>query len=260
MSKLRIGLAGATGRMGESLIAVLRNHLQAEIAALWLREGATPPAGLSPDLEFHESTAFVAAVDAVIDFTSPEASLILAKACGELGVPLVCGTTGFTESQFAELKQASAGAPILWASNMSVGIALLSSLIEQAARQWPDADIEIVEMHHKLKKDAPSGTALTLGEAAAAGRGVALKEAAVHSREGLVGERTQGAIGFAVLRGGDVVGDHRVILAGDGEMLELAHRATSRAVFAQGAVRAALWLKEQKPGWYALKDMFSTAT
>ncbi len=196
------------------------------------------------------------AVDAVIDFTAPDATASHAALAAEAGCAFVAGTTGLEDSHRAALDAAAKSVPVVWASNMSSGVNLLFAITEQVARALdPDFDIEIVEMHHKHKVDAPSGTALSLGEAAARGRGVDFDSAKILSREGITGARERGAIGFATLRGGDVVGEHTVVFAGAGERIELTHRATDRAIFARGAVRAAMWTAGQAPGIYAMPDV-----
>jgi 4-hydroxy-tetrahydrodipicolinate reductase len=174
----------------------------------------------------------------------------------------VIGTTGLNPDQAAQLAESAARTPIVWAPNMSLGVNLLLGLTEQVARALPpDAfDIEIVEIHHKHKVDAPSGTALALGEAAARGRGVTLDQAAVRGRDGLTGPRTAGAIGFAALRGGDAVGDHMVIFAGTGERIELVHRASDRVIYARGAVHAARWVQGRQPGLYGMADVLGLAS
>lgn len=196
------------------------------------------------------------AVDVVIDFTAPDATATHAALAAEAGCAFVAGTTGLEDSHRAALDVAAKSVPVVWASNMSSGVNLLFAITEQVARALdPDFDIEIVEMHHKHKVDAPSGTALSLGEAAARGRGVDFDSEKVLSREGITGARERGAIGFATLRGGDVVGEHSVVFAGAGERIELTHRATDRGIFARGAVRAAVWTAGQAPGLYSMPDV-----
>ena len=204
--------------------------------------------------------AAVRAADVLIDFTRPEGTLAHAAACARHRKALVAGTTGLTPAQKAELAAHARTIPIVFAPNMSVGVNVLVKLVEMAAaRLGPGYDIEIVEMHHKHKVDAPSGTALWLGEAAAAGAGVVFADQAVHAREGVTGERKAGTIGFAALRGGDVVGEHTVVFAGIGERIELTHRATSRQNFAAGALRAARFaagrLAPAAPGLYGMEDV-----
>ena len=203
-----------------------------------------------------DAAALVAALDAIIDFTVPAATVRHAELAAASGKVLVIGTTGIDAAQARAIEAAARHAPIVWSANMSLGVNLLLGLVEQvAARLGPDYDIEIQEMHHRMKIDAPSGTALALGHAAAAGRGVPLDEVWVKSRDGHTGARTGGTIGFATLRGGDVVGDHTVMFAGLGERLELTHKAADRRIYARGAVRAALWAKGRAPGLYGMKDV-----
>ena len=204
--------------------------------------------------------AVVAACDVFIDFTRPAGTLGHLSACARTGVAAVVGTTGFDVEGKALIERHAGVIPIVFAPNMSVGVTVLAELVEEAARRLGAAfDVEVLEMHHRHKVDAPSGTALRLGEAAAAGLGVALREHAVYAREGVTGERKRGTIGFATLRGGDVVGEHSVIFAGAGERLELTHRATSRRNFATGALRAARFAAarraEGKSGLYDMADV-----
>ena len=200
--------------------------------------------------------ALVAACDAIIDFTVPAVTVLNAELAASAGKVLVIGTTGIDAAQTRAIEAAARHTPIVWSPNMSLGVNLLMGLVEQvAATLGPDYDIEIVEMHHRMKIDAPSGTALGLGRAAAAGRGVALEDVWVKSRDGHTGKREGGTIGFATLRGGDVVGDHTVMFAGLGERVELTHKAADRRIYARGAVRAALWAKGRAPGLYGMKDV-----
>jgi 4-hydroxy-tetrahydrodipicolinate reductase len=194
--------------------------------------------------------------DVAIDFTTPAATAAHAALAAEFGRPLVVGTTGLSGEQESAIRRAAERVPVVWAANTSLGINLLFGLVEQvAARLGPEWDIEIVEMHHRGKVDAPSGTALALGRAAAAARGAGFDEVAQRGRDGITGPRKPGAIGFAALRGGDNIGEHHVLFAGLGESLELAHRATNRAIYAKGAVRAARWLVGRPPGLYGMKDV-----
>jgi 4-hydroxy-tetrahydrodipicolinate reductase len=203
-----------------------------------------------------DAKALFEAADAVLDFTAPAASLSYASLAAECKTALVIGTTGIDDSGAAKIRKAASKTAIVWAANMSVGVNLLAALVEQAAAKLDGRyDIEIVEMHHRHKVDAPSGTALALGRAAAKGRGVALDKVSARGRDGHTGPRRAGDIGFASLRGGDVVGDHTVVFAGDGERIELTHRAGSRDLFAQGAVRAALWAAKKPPGLYSMRDV-----
>jgi 4-hydroxy-tetrahydrodipicolinate reductase len=245
---VRVGIAGAGGRMGRALIeATLEADDLVLGAAIDLPEGADIGAdagercGHATGVRIvSDVDAAVAACDVLIDFTRPAGTLAHLAACADAGVGAVVGTTGFDDAGKAQIAERARAIPIVFAPNMSVGINVLSDLVRRAAQLLgPPFDIEIVEMHHRLKVDAPSGTALALGEAAAQGAGVALREHALYAREGVTGERKAGTIGFATLRGGDVVGEHTVLFAGAGERLELTHRATSRRNFAVGALRAA---------------------
>ena len=246
--KVRVGIAGAGGRMGAALI-------EATLAADDLTLAGALDVPTSPVIGAHvgersggengvwvsaDVDSVVNACDVLIDFTRPVGTLAHLVACARAGTAAVVGTTGFDAAGKAAIAAHARGIPIVLAANMSVGVTVLAELVQQAARSLGTAfDIEIVEMHHRHKVDAPSGTALRLGEAAAAGAGVDFASHAVYAREGVTGERKPGTIGFATLRGGDVVGDHTVIFAGVGERVELTHRATSRANFAAGALRAA---------------------
>jgi len=261
----RIGIAGCGGRVGRLLIRTVHEAEGAMLAAGSERAGGDAlgqdlgtlagldPLGIAagPSVE-----ALFAASDVVIDFTSPEATLAHAAEAARSGKGLVVGTTGLDASARAQLAEAAQRAPIVFAANMSLGVNLLLGITRQvAAALGEDFDIEIVEMHHRHKVDAPSGTALALAEAAAAGRGVALEEVADRGRDGVTGARRRGAIGLAALRGGDVVGDHQVIFAAPGERIEIGHRASDRGIYARGAVTAALWLAGRKPGLYGMADV-----
>jgi 4-hydroxy-tetrahydrodipicolinate reductase len=242
----RIGILGGSGRMGQAIAAALGDEAEARLAGVARRDD-------SPD-------ALAGACDVLVDFTAPAALSRNLDAAVAAGRPIVIGTTGIDASGEAAIDAAARKIPVLQAANMSLGVNLLALLVRTAAeRLGPDWDIEIVEMHHRDKVDAPSGTALMLGEAAAAGRDVTLDEAAERGRDGAAGPRREGAIGFASLRGGSVAGDHQVILAGDGERIELGHRAESRDIFARGAIRAARWLHGKPPGRYAMKDVLGEA-
>lgn len=202
--------------------------------------------------------AAVAACDVLIDFTRPQGTLAHAAACASHRTRLVAGTTGLDAAQKASLATFAQHVAIVFAPNMSVGVNVLINLVETAAsRLGPAYDIEVLEMHHRHKIDAPSGTALRLGEAAASGAGVKLESHAVFAREGVTGERKAGTIGFATLRGGDVIGEHTVVFAGPGERLELSHRASSRTTFAEGALRAARFVAGRAPGFYDMADVLA---
>lgn len=253
---MKIGVTGCAGRMGKMLCqAVIEAGLELSGGT---ERSESPVIGqeLGKGKVFADIKELFAVSDAVLDFTAPAASVANAKAAAETGKVLVIGTTGLTEAQRAEVAKAAEKAPIVLAPNMSVGVNLLQALVEKVASILdPAYDIEIVEMHHRNKVDAPSGTALALGKAAAKGRGESLDKVACYERHGVIGARPAGEIGFATLRGGDVVGDHTVIFAGTGERIELTHKASSRAVFANGAVRAALWAAGQKAGLYSMRDV-----
>ncbi len=265
MKDCRIGILGAGGRMGRLLLRLAATTPGFRLAAGSERKGSPDIgkdlgllAGLEPlKLELGDDARKVfAASDAVLDFTAPEASLAHAKLAATSGKAHIIGTTGIDAAGRKALAEAAKKAPIVFAPNMSLGVNLLAELVRQVARALdPSWDIEIVEMHHRHKVDAPSGTALLLGRAAAAGRGVDLDKTADRGRDGLTGARKPGAIGFAALRGGDVVGEHSVIFAGEGERLELTHKATSREIFARGAFAAARWAMGRKPGLYSMKDV-----
>lgn len=261
---MKIGVVGASGRMGQAICNAISETDGATIAAGLVRRGSSWAGKTVHDVLNNGSKApltddvmhFIEASDAIIDFSSPELTLQLAEKCASEKTPHIIGTTGLNEEQESALKKHASSTPIIYAPNMSVGVNVLLSITEKvAATLGSDYDIEIVEMHHKHKKDAPSGTALGLGEAAAKGRNVALKDVACKSRDGITGARPEGEIGFATLRGGDVVGEHTVIFAGNGERVEITHKASSRQIFADGAVRAALWGGNLKKGFYTMKDV-----
>lgn len=265
MSDYRIGVVGCAGRMGRMLIGTIMGTPGCVVAGGSERPGS---AEIGRDLGTmiggdtlgvavvdNPDTLF-AASDAVVDFTAPAASVAHAALAARHKTAHVIGTTGLEADAIAAIERAARDTAIVFAPNMSLGVNLLFALVEQVARSLdPDWDIEIVEMHHRHKVDAPSGTALALGRAAAQGRGVALDDVARRTRDGIVGARQKGEIGFATLRGGDVVGDHTVVFAAEGERVELTHKAGSRAIFARGAVKAALWTKGKKPGLYGMKDV-----
>ncbi|MDR0588615.1 MAG: 4-hydroxy-tetrahydrodipicolinate reductase [Burkholderiales bacterium] len=264
---MRVAIAGASGRMGQTLIDMVTASPTMLLTAA-LEQKGNPSIGREAGAFLGKTTGVtvsddiekaVRASDVFIDFTRPAGTLAHAKVCGEVGCAMVIGTTGFKDEEKRALSAFGKKIPIVWASNMSVGVTVLKQLIETAAQKLRGYDIEIVEMHHKHKVDAPSGTSLLLGEAAAKGVGVALKEKAVFTREGIIGERPAGTIGFATLRGGDVVGDHTVMFCGEGERIELSHRASSRKNFGAGALLAAAFVAqrraENKPGIYSMEDV-----
>lgn len=262
---MRIGIVGGGGRMGQMLIRQVLATDGATLAGATERSGSpatgrdlgtlvgADPLGVAVT---DDAVALFAASDVVIDFTAPAATLAHADLAAAHGTALIVGTTGLSADDHAKLAVAATRAPLVVAANFSLGVTLLAGLVRKvAATLGPDWDIEIVEMHHRHKVDAPSGTALALGQAAAAGRGVDLAAVKDAVRDGHTGARTPGDIGFATLRGGDVVGDHTVMFATDAERLELTHKAGSRAIFARGAVRAALWAGGRAPGLYSMDDV-----
>jgi 4-hydroxy-tetrahydrodipicolinate reductase len=252
---LRIGIAGALGHMGRAVTKVLEARADAVVAAAFDRPGTE---GSSVDGRNLGSPGDAARCDVVIDFTVPPASAALAEAAAaRRGPPLVLGATGWTEADDARVRAAAAHIPIVRSGNYSLGVNILAGLVEQTARRLAaaDWDIEIFEAHHRRKVDAPSGTALMLGDAAARGRGVGLANARVGGRDGITGPRPEGAIGFSVLRGGGLVGEHEVAFVGEEEVLTLKHSARDRALFARGAVAAALWVAGRPPGLYDMMDV-----
>jgi 4-hydroxy-tetrahydrodipicolinate reductase len=265
MSAVRIVIAGAAGRMGRALIRALHETKGAALAGALEAKGhpdlgadAGVLAGLQP---LHVAVTddplpLIASADAVIDFTRPQTSVELAQLAAQARIVHVIGTTGFSQDEDAKIAAASRHAIIVKSGNMSLGVTLLAALVKQAARALPDFDVEIVEMHHRQKVDAPSGTALLLGRAVAEGRNIALDDKMVKTHDGA---RTDGAIGFASLRGGTVIGEHEVVLAGTGERIVLSHVAEDRAIFARGAITAALWGNGKKPGLYAMSDVLDLA-
>lgn len=272
MAELKVVVAGAGGRMGAANIRAVAalNGLALHGAIAKLHAAVDRPgtpaigqdvglfAGIGPlgiaitdDID-----AALAGADAIIDFTAPQASVALAARAAERGLVHVIGTTGCSEADDAAIAHAAqAGARIVKSGNFSMGVNVLASLVRKAAATLAEYDIEILEMHHGRKVDAPSGTALVLGEAAAEGRNIALRDHSIRVRDGHTGPREAGTIGFATLRGGTVVGDHSVILAGPSERIELNHRAEDRAIFANGAARAALWAAGKPAGLYSMTDV-----
>lgn len=265
MSEMRLVVVGAAGRMGRMLIKAVAEAEGCRLVGAIARPGSDVvghDAGLIAgtgllDIDVTDDPLPVfAQADGVLDFTTPAASVGFAALAAQARIVHVIGTTGLQESDFAKLEAAARHARIIQSGNMSLGVNLLAGLVRQAAAALgEDFDIEILEMHHRMKVDAPSGTALLLGEAAALGRRISLKDHSVRSRDGNTGARRTGDIGFAALRGGTVVGDHNVIFAGSGERVELAHRAEDRGIFARGAVKAAVWGFDKKPGYYTMADV-----
>lgn len=261
---LKVVIAGCTGRMGQALLESVFADTDLKLHGALDRAGNPQQGRDAGELFGKHSTVTITDnidealknADVLVDFTRPEASMQYLAACEKANVKLVIGTTGFSAEEKAIIANTAEKISIVFAPNMSVGVTLLINLVEQAAKVLAEGyDIEVVEMHHRHKVDAPSGTALRLGEAAAHGIGKTLSECAVYAREGVTGEREAGTIGFATLRGGDVVGDHTVVLAGIGERVELTHKASSRATFALGALRAAKFLADKKTGLYDMQDV-----
>ncbi len=265
MSDMKIAVLGAGGRMGQALARVLADTPGCALAGGIEAKGSPyvgrdigEVAGLEPvGIAITDDPLPVfAAVDGVLDFTTPASTLEFVALSAQARLVHVIGTTGLSAADEAKIESAARHATIVKAGNMSLGVNLLAALTARvAAALGPEFDIEILEMHHKHKRDAPSGTSLMLGAAAAEARDVALKDRAVWTRDGDTGPRRDGDIGFAALRGGDVVGEHRVIFAGPGERIELAHIATDRGIFARGAVTAALWARGREPGLYSMQDV-----
>ena len=265
MSEMRIVIAGAAGRMGRMLIQAVDQTQGMRLAGALERPGS-PALGQDASLQAGCAASDVLITDnaleallhadAIIDFTTPASTVALAALAAQARVVHVIGTTGLSADDIARIDAAARHAVVVRSGNMSLGVNLLAGLVKRAAATLGvDYDIEIVEMHHRMKVDAPSGTALLLGEAAAKGRDIDLASHSQRVRDGHTGARTTGDIGFATLRGGTVIGDHSVIFAGPGERLELAHKAEDRGLFARGAVRAALWGKGRKPGHYSMADV-----
>ncbi len=254
-----VAIVGAEGRMGTELLENASDMDGVIITDAIVRPGS-PVIGthLGPDA-VHATDDMETAIenaDVVIDFSSPRSCRAAAAVAAKYKTAFVSGTTGLDDEGVAEIKGWSSESAVLWAANFSVGVNVLERLVELATRAVGDGfDIEVLEAHHRNKVDAPSGTALFLGEAAARARGVSLDEDGVFARQGNVGTRGDEEIGFSVVRGGDIVGEHTVFLCGPGERLELTHRASDRGIFARGALRAAAWIAGQEPGWYSMKDV-----
>ncbi len=261
-----IAIAGASGRMGQMLIDAVRAADDCTLAGA-LDIPGSPSLGLDAGAFSGQATGVLITADvreglknsqALIDFTRPEGTLAHLQVCRELGVAAVIGTTGFTDEQKAEIAEIAKSIPIMMAPNMSVGVNVTLKLLEMAAKALSTGyDIEIVEAHHRHKVDAPSGTALKMGEVIADALGRDLKECAVYERYGVTGEREPSSIGFATIRGGDIVGDHTVLFAGTGERIEISHKSSSRATYAQGSLRAVRFLAGRAPGLYDMFDVLN---
>lgn len=269
MTEMRLVVVGAAGRMGRTLVRTVAETPGCRLVGAIEREGS-PVLGEDAGVLAGVGAAGVrvtadplpvfAGADGVLDFTAPAATVAFAALAAQARIVHVVGTTGLGDDDVARLEAAARHARIVQSGNMSLGVNLLASLVRQAAAALGEEfDIEVLEMHHRMKVDAPSGTALLLGRAAAEGRGVALQDRSVRVRDGHTGARRAGDIGFATLRGGSVIGEHSVIFAGLGERIEFVHRADDRALFARGAVKAALWAFDRKPGYYTMADVLGLA-
>ena len=265
MTDMRLVVVGAAGRMGRMLIKEIHDTPGAVLAgalerpgslALGQDAGLLAGVGANGVLISDDPLKAIVEADGVIDFSTPESTVALAGFCAQARVVHVIGTTGLGPSDIEKLEAAARHAILIRSGNMSLGVNLLAAIVEKVAKVLgPIYDIEVLEMHHKMKVDAPSGTALLLGEAAARGRDVALADHSVRARDGHTGARKEGDIGFATLRGGTVIGDHTVMFAGPHERIELSHKAEDRGIFARGAVQAALWGRGKKPGAYNMMDV-----
>ncbi len=249
---MKYGIVGATGRVGQLLVKILKENNE-KIGAVMF-EGKQTIDFDTDTVITNDAKTLLENSDVVIDFSAPIATQKLLEAALQNPKPLVIATTGLNDHQKNLMLEASKKAPILYATNMSLGVAILNKLVAMVSEKLKDFDIEIVEQHHRYKVDAPSGTALTLAESCAKARGLNLKDVMVTGRSGHVGARTKDEIGVFAVRGGDVVGRHTVGFYNDGEFLELNHTATSRETFARGAIKVAKWLVNQKPGIYSIND------
>lgn len=265
-----VAVLGVTGRMGRCLVRALREStdlvltgaLASDTSATLGRDaGDVAEAGPVGVEVTADRARALAGADVAIDFTLPAATLENLSAAARAGIPVVVGTTGLSDAQLATVRTASHDLPVLLAPNMSLGMNLLFSLVARAAAALgDDYDIEILEAHHRNKVDAPSGTALRIGEIAAGARGTTLADAGIHTRAGNTGARPRGGIGFAVIRAGDIVGEHRALFAATGESVEISHRASDRMTFAYGAVTAARWIVGRPPGLYGMADVLGLST
>ncbi|WP_318451599.1 4-hydroxy-tetrahydrodipicolinate reductase [Photobacterium leiognathi] len=262
---VRIAIAGAAGRMGRQLLKATQLSEKAELGAATERAGSTlvgvdagelAGTGIADVIIVDDLSKALDDFDVLIDFTAPFATLANIEFCKQHNKKIVIGTTGFTEQERELIDAAAAEIPVVMAPNYSVGVNLVFKLLEKAAKVMGDyCDIEIVEAHHRHKVDAPSGTAIGMGEAIAGAMGNKLSDVAVYAREGITGERTRDEIGFATIRAGDIVGEHTAMFADIGERVEITHKATDRMTFANGAVRAAVWLNDKAPGFYTMEDV-----
>ena len=264
---MKIAVTGIGGKMGRVIGSLVIKNEIAELSSGLVRSSSGLEGhDLGEFLGFDKNNIlitanideFVKSCDAVIDFSSPSLSLEIAEKCAKYKKILVCGTTGFLEEEKQKFSNFANETVIIWSANMALGVNLLTNLVQKVAEiLHDDFDVEILEMHHNKKIDAPSGTALSLGSAVAKGRGIELQTNAIMARVGKEEKRQKGEIGFATLRGGDVIGDHTVIFAGEGERIELAHKASNRDIFAKGAIRACIWASVQKAGFYSMRDVLA---
>jgi 4-hydroxy-tetrahydrodipicolinate reductase len=264
---MKISVSAINGKMGRLIASLVHQHDITQLNSGLVRANSGyENQDLGELLGFEKINKFttnnieffVEQSQAIIDFSNPQLSLEIAKFCSKHNKTLVCGTTGFNDEEKKILKNYAENTVIIWSANMSLGVNLLMNLVEKTANILrDDFDAEILEMHHNQKVDAPSGTALQLGLAIANGRNIDLKDNAMMSRVGKEAKRKKGEIGFATIRGGDVIGDHTVIFAGDGERIELAHKASNRDIFAKGAIRAAIWGSAQAKGFYSMRDVLA---
>lgn len=261
----KIAISGASGRMGLNLIKACEQNSSAYLSVALEREGSDSlgkDAGLIAGIQA-QAVEVVSVIeglddsfDVLVDFTRPDVCLEKLAFCVAKNKAMVIGTTGFSEQQKQQIKQAAESIPVVFAPNMGVGVNVTLKLLEMAAKAMGDeVDIEVIEAHHRHKVDAPSGTALGMGEAIVNALGTTLEEKAVYAREGITGERVKGSIGFSTIRGGDIVGEHTVMFIGEGERVEITHKATSRMTFASGAIKAACWLSDKKAGLYNMQDV-----
>jgi 4-hydroxy-tetrahydrodipicolinate reductase len=267
--RLRVAVAGASGRMGRMLIEAVLAAPDLKLAGA-LDIAGSPALGQDAGAFAGQATgvaitsdlrAGLADAQVLVDFTRPEGTMTHLTACRDMGVKLVVGTTGLSDEQKAQVALAAQRTAIVMAPNMGVGVNVLIKLLALAGKALDEGwDVEVIEAHHRHKVDAPSGTALALGETVAAARGTSLKEAAVYARQGHTGERKRGSIGFATIRGGDIFGDHTVLFAGDGERVEITHKSSGRAGWAQGALRAARFLATRERGLYGMDHVLGLAT
>ena len=264
---MKIAVTGISGKMGRVIGSlVIKDEIVELSSGLTRASSGLEGHDLGEFLGFDKNNVlitssideFVQSCEAVIDFSSPSLSLEIAEKCAKYKKVLVCGTTGFSEQEKQKFANFATETVIIWSSNMSLGVNLLMNLVQKVAEiLHDDFDVEILEIHHNKKIDAPSGTALSLGSAVAKGRGIELEQSAIMARVGKEQKRNKGEIGFATLRGGDVIGDHTVIFAGEGERVELSHKASNRDIFAKGAIRASIWGSVQKPGFYSMRDVLN---